>query len=178
MNNDTTSLIRDYYDISIIDKIETIEQNINKSSVEINKQIKQNEILVKQLDTCSANIADITEINKNTSQKIMDISNLLTVKFSDIDSRNNTKISSIENLLQTLITKIDLLDKKVDESNKFCGNLTKEINSIKSHVDTQMLNSNIEFNRYLNSAIRSHQPIGFHPSRVDKSKSLNTSQIL
>lgn len=178
MDNDTNSLIRDYYDISVVDKMETFENNINKTSSEISEQVNKNKDILNKIDSCFSEINNISDTNKNVSQKIVQVASELSSKMSDMEISNNCRLVNIEELLQKIFIKIDELDKKIDDNNKFCLNITKEINSVKSHVDTQMLNSNMEFNRYVNSAIRSHQPIGFHASRVDKFKSLSASQIL
>jgi hypothetical protein len=144
MEDDTKLLIKDYYDISIVDKLETFEDKINRSIDLMDKQIEENkQILVK--------------INNND-------------KSSNIELLLNQISNKMEEINKKLSDKIDDLDKKIIHNIKLTIDLQKELNSVKSHVATHMLNNSMEITRLVNSNIRSNTPMHFHASKSNTPK--------
>lgn len=129
------------YDNRIINKIEIEHENMKN-------EIKEHYELVTKVNF------GIKEVAKNIVNKV--------------DTSNNDimeKIVMMEELLNSLENKITQIDTKIENIVQVCYELKQDINNVQIKLGDQ---PNLESDRFLNAAIRTHTPITFRPTKYNK----------
>ena len=96
------------------------------------------------------------------------------IKQTICKNKDEDKLIEIYELLQNMDKKITETDKNVQLLNEKYDSIKQEIKTIKDNIDN---NSNLEYRRWLNNAIRTQIPVSFYTSKaLDDLNKINTNQ--
>lgn len=117
--------------------------------------------------------SQLNEIN-DTANKIKEIKGEFEKNKNDIQEaiireseRNKEFETKINDRLNNIESMIDILIKKNDNMFKI---ILKELGSIRSHIDNQFVNNNIDLQRFVNASLRTKNPIHFYASHSSNNK--------
>lgn len=159
------TIIKDYFDISLIDKINQYETKLNNNNININNIIKNNKELYNLIETIQldnnknkkemCNLIETIQINNNKNNNIIYETNMNIInKINNFELMIMEKLNIMEKFLNNM-------DNKLNNVIKTTENLEVKIENIKTSIREIPNNENLEYQRLMNNAIRRHLPINF-----------------